>query len=122
MSKGFQDTIYDYDPRPPNVDNPPISAHEFEAAFASCSNQRMLASFHGCRMVSHGEFALNLIPKRNLEFKIKADGREQVWALQARHTISFIPRIVLLLPDKLQRLWFLGMVARQACKMRRLWR
>lgn len=83
------DTIYDYDPRPPNADNPPISQHEFEAAFASCRHQCLLAPFHDCQKVPDRNFALRRIPKRKVEVETKINRREDVWGLQARYAISF---------------------------------
>lgn len=88
------DTIYDYDPRPPNADNPPISPHEFEAAFASCGNRCKLAPFHACSKVPDRYLALKRIPKRKWEVETKTEEREHVWGLVAQHVISFLRVLV----------------------------
>ncbi len=84
------DTLYDYDPRPPNAHDPPISPHEFEVAFASCGDRCSLATFHECSRVPDRCFALKRIPKRKLQVEMKTDVREDLWGLQAQHAISFL--------------------------------
>lgn len=84
------DSLYDYDPRPPHADNPPISQHEFEVAFASCSDHCKLALLHDCQRIPDRDLALKCIPKRRLEVEIKTDEREHIWGLQAQHVISFL--------------------------------
>ena len=84
------DRLYDYDPRPPLADNPPISPHEFEVAFAACGDGCTLARFHDCSRVPASHFALTRIPKRRLEVEIKHDSREHVWGIQSQHAISFL--------------------------------
>ena len=82
--------MYNYDPRPRHADDPPISSHEFAAAFSACGDRCMLAYFHDCSRVPATSFAIKRIPKRKANVEMETGGREYVWGLQAQHAISFL--------------------------------
>lgn len=85
-----EDILYEYTPRPPKVEIPPISRHEFELALASCNTPCLLAHLHECLEPPDGNIALDRIPKRNGAFALEAGGREFVWGILAQHSISYI--------------------------------
>ncbi|MCJ1459964.1 hypothetical protein MMC28_010343 [Mycoblastus sanguinarius] len=84
------DTIYDYNPRPPNAEYPPISPHEFELAFASCSSGCVFSLFHDCIEPPSGTFALERIPKRKRAIDLNEATLEHAWGIQAQYVISFV--------------------------------
>ncbi|KAL2074995.1 hypothetical protein VTL71DRAFT_8775 [Oculimacula yallundae] len=84
------DPIYEYTPRPPDVELPPILPHEFELAFSSCSLSCKLSHFHDCIEAPTGTSALSRIPKRTAALELKTSVREPAWGIQAQHSISFV--------------------------------
>jgi hypothetical protein len=83
------DILYEYRPRPPNAEIPPISPHEFELALSYCSSSCLLASFHDCMEPPSGSLALERIPKRKCALELKVGLREHAWGIQAQHSVSF---------------------------------
>lgn len=82
--------MYDYEPRPPNAENPPIDRHEFTLAFTCCSSKCWLYPFHDCVEPASGTHAVKRIPKRNSALEIDTEDREFAWGLQAQHAISLV--------------------------------
>jgi hypothetical protein len=81
---------YEYRPRPPNAEIPPISPHEFELAFRPCNSKCLLSAFHDCIEALSGNFAIERIPKRKSALEIKIGSIEFAWGIQAQHTISLV--------------------------------
>ncbi|CZR58307.1 uncharacterized protein PAC_08199 [Phialocephala subalpina] len=89
--KSLPETMdYEYKPRPPNAENPPISRHEFELAFAVCPNRCRLANIHDCVEPADGTFAIERIPKRRGPLEIRESSIERAWGIQAQNDISAI--------------------------------
>lgn len=80
---------YEYTPRPPEAENPPISVHEFELALKPCNRSCLLRIFHDCVEPPNGTFALERIPKRRGALELNVGLVEFAWGLQARYAISF---------------------------------
>ncbi|KAH6698143.1 hypothetical protein BKA61DRAFT_497437 [Leptodontidium sp. MPI-SDFR-AT-0119] len=84
-----EDIVYEYRPRPPTAENPPIVPHEFELAFSACSSKCSLSALHDCVEPPLGTFAIERIPKRKGLIEINGDNPEFAWGIQAQHAISF---------------------------------
>jgi hypothetical protein len=87
------DMMYEYKPRPPEAEVPPILPHEFELALNACVIPCRLAylPFHDCiEPLLQGKDAITLIPKRKHAWEIGLGTREPAWGLQAQFCISFI--------------------------------
>lgn len=84
------DPNYEYNPRPPNAEIPPITPHEFELAFSSCSPRCVFSPFHDCVELPTGTFAMERIPKRKSAFQLNASAPEFAWGLSAQHSISLV--------------------------------
>ncbi|KAH8648915.1 hypothetical protein BGZ60DRAFT_422582 [Tricladium varicosporioides] len=84
------DLNYQYNPRPPNAEVPPISPHEFELAFMSCNKKCLLSIFHDCVEAPIGNFAIERIPKRKGALEVKVGSVEFAWGIQAQHVISLL--------------------------------
>ncbi|KAG4439306.1 hypothetical protein IFR05_005239 [Cadophora sp. M221] len=82
------DILYEYTPRPPNADIPPIDPHEFELSLSPCSSFCVFKLFHDCIEPPDGGLALERIPKRKRALELKIRNREQAWGLLAQHSIS----------------------------------
>lgn len=85
-----EDMTYEYTPRPPNAQIPPIGPHEFELALASCGSPCFLSFFHDCLEPPDGTIAIEKIPKRKGVFEIKVGNREYAWGLSPHYSISFV--------------------------------
>ena len=81
---------YEYKPRPPHAEDPPISPHEFELAFSSCGRPCILSSFHDCIEAPDGDFAMERIPKRKSALQLETGTVEFAWGIQAQHAVSFV--------------------------------
>ncbi len=96
FSKGYDlptDIEYTYDPRKPNAEDPPITAHEFREALSTCSASclfRHCAFAHRCQPESRTQTMLKLIPKKCSlwDFKAMKPDNEMAWGLEACHEIS----------------------------------
>jgi hypothetical protein len=86
--------IYEYSPRPPHADIPPIKPEEFELALSSCCSSCFMWLFHDCIGTSQGNEAVERIPKRRGEFALKSGTREFAWGLEAQHSISFLRMLI----------------------------
>ena len=84
------DAVYEYDPRPPNAEDPPIVPHEFTMAFTSCGNNCWLFPFHDCVEPASGTHAVKRIPKRKSALEMYTGDREIAWGLQAQHVLSLV--------------------------------
>ncbi|KAF4631646.1 hypothetical protein G7Y89_g6486 [Cudoniella acicularis] len=82
------DMLYEYAPRPPDAELPPILPHEFELALAACGQNCLLASLHDCIGPRHGRFALDRIPKRRAALELNMSTIEPAWGIQAQFSIS----------------------------------
>ncbi|KAH8821287.1 hypothetical protein F5884DRAFT_850522 [Xylogone sp. PMI_703] len=82
------DLNYEYKPRPPDAEIPPISAHEFELAFKTCGPKCALSFLHDCVEAPCGDFAIQRIPKRVGALEVKIGSVELAWGIQAQHAIS----------------------------------
>jgi hypothetical protein len=89
-----EDITYEYRPRPPAAENPPILPHEFELAFSACSSKCPFSAIHDCVEPPTGTFAVERIPKRKSKIEIYSNNLEYAWGIQAQHAISFL-RMVL---------------------------
>ncbi|CZR56621.1 uncharacterized protein PAC_06510 [Phialocephala subalpina] len=89
-----EDLLYEYSPRPPHADVPPIQPEEFEIALSSCNSSCFFWLFHDCVGTPQGSDALERIPKRRGEFELKSGAREYAWGLEAHHTISFLRMLI----------------------------
>ena len=89
-----EDRIYEYRPRPPLAENPPILPHEFELAFSACSSNCLLSTLHDCVDPPIGKFAVERIPKRKSMIHFSTDNLEFAWGIQAQHAISALRMIV----------------------------
>lgn len=92
---------YEYVPRHPDAQNPPISRHEFSMHLNACGDScrwslatsyvPVLGSlFHDCLPTLHTKRAINRIPKRKYPFDTSCtdDKNAYAWGLEARHEIS----------------------------------
>lgn len=84
------DINYEYKPRPPHAEDPPISPHEFELAFASCDTSCIFSTFHDCIEAPNGDFALERIPKRKSALQLETAMVEFAWGIQAEYAISLV--------------------------------
>jgi hypothetical protein len=82
------DRLYEYAPRPPDAEDPPILPNEFELALKACSKNCKLASFHDCIGPRNGRFAIDRIPKRKAALELRVSTIEPAWGLQAQFSIS----------------------------------
>lgn len=84
------DSNYEYRPKPPDAEDPPITPHEFEVAFALCSTQCLWSAFHDCIEPPSGTLAIERIPKRKSLFELSRGGSEvePAWGLQAQHAVA----------------------------------
>ena len=84
-------SYYEYDPRPPRAENPPITIHEFRSSFSVCGGFCILSwlpLFHRCLAPSDDNFATRRIPKRICRWELKAKGRSEAWGLAVHLAIS----------------------------------
>lgn len=107
---------YDYSPRPPEAQNPPVSQHEFSMHLRSCGDSchwNLLKNYvptfgnllHDCLPRLEGRRAITRIPKKQTEFdtKCKDEQKAYAWGLEAKHEISaayvaFYHLLILVLP------------------------
>lgn len=77
--------LYEYNPRPPNVDVPPISTHQFEyRLLRHCNTSCILSPFHDCVKPPAGEWALGRIPKRTHALELQTNEPDTAWGIQAQ--------------------------------------
>lgn len=88
------DPDYEYFPRPPQADNPPITPHEFNLAFSSCGKYCFSALFHDCYVLEDEQDFVLRIPRKKGKFEIENSIRRGpvrfAWGIQAQYTISFL--------------------------------
>lgn len=89
-----EDIIYEYRPRPPSAENPPILPHEFKLAFSACSSNCLLSTLHDCVDPPIGKFAVERIPKRKSMIHFSTNNLEYAWGIQAQHAISALRMLV----------------------------
>lgn len=85
---------YEYKPRPPHAEDPPISPHEFELAFSSCASPCVFAAFHDCVEAPNGDFAIERIPKRKSALQLGTGTVEFAWGIQAQYAVSLVNLVV----------------------------
>lgn len=77
---------YEYKPRPPSAEMPPIKPREFEYfLLPHCGSSCVLSLIHDCVESHLGNWALGRIPKRKFAIELKVKSREDAWGLQAQH-------------------------------------
>jgi hypothetical protein len=92
---------YDYFPRYPEAQNPPVSQHEFSVHFNACGDScswalsknyvPILGSIlHDCLPRQNTKRAIKRIPKKKSPFDTSStdDEKAYAWGLEARHEIS----------------------------------
>lgn len=89
-----EDIVYEYQPRPPAAEDPPILPHEFELALSACSSKCPLSAFHDGVQPPIGTFAIERIQKRKGMMQVHGDSPEFSWGIQAQHVISFCRMIL----------------------------
>ena len=102
FSRGYDLPVsleYDYNPRKPAADDPPIPSHEFGEALSACSGScslRYCTFAHTCWLISSRTTYLNLIPKKCSMWAVKVPklDNEEAWGLEACHEISAIVVLV----------------------------
>ncbi|KAF8860704.1 hypothetical protein BDZ45DRAFT_305714 [Acephala macrosclerotiorum] len=75
------DPKYEYTPHPPHAEIPPISPHEFELAFTSCSSECPFSKLHDCVESPNGNFAIERIPKRRGALEVQVGSAEFAWSI-----------------------------------------
>ncbi|MCJ1347669.1 hypothetical protein MMC31_005897 [Peltigera leucophlebia] len=85
---------YEYYPRPPQADIPPITPHEFKLAFSSCDRNCLFAMFHDCIELDDEEDFVVRIPKKKGKFEMEKSNRKGegrfAWGIEAQYAISFL--------------------------------
>lgn len=81
---------YNYEPRPPLADIPPITPHEFAMALKARPPRCVISLFHDCIEPPRGDFALTRTPKRKGFLEIETDVREDALGLQTQFVISLV--------------------------------
>ncbi|PVH88843.1 hypothetical protein DL98DRAFT_158071 [Cadophora sp. DSE1049] len=91
------DKLYEYKPKPPDADIPPIDPHEFELSLSPCNSFCIFKLFHDCIEPPDGSLALERIPKRKEALELKVGTREQAWGLLTQYSISALLLLVYLI-------------------------
>ena len=92
FSRGYDlpsSSDYEYSPRKPKAQDPPITPHEFQMVLSVCTENCPLRYIHRCRLGSKATLGLSKIPKRLKEWEYKAatPDNELAWGLEACHKI-----------------------------------
>lgn len=87
------DFEYEYNPRPPGAEMPPITPHEFRMALSSCPPNCRFALLHSCSHYSDSDYAIQRIPKKKNEWCIKTsvkpgDADIFAWGLETYYVTS----------------------------------
>lgn len=82
------DTLYEYTPRPPIAEIPPVGPHEFEYNLHPyCGSGCKFSAFHDCVEPPSGDSLLSRIPKRRGYLMFGTDSIKTAWGIQARHKL-----------------------------------
>lgn len=94
-----EDVEYEYNPRPPRAQIPPITPHEFEIALSACHSNCRLSFLHNCSYYSDSDYSIQRIPKKKSEWCINTRVKYQdadifAWGLETYYALSR-PRVAL---------------------------
>ncbi|ORY06745.1 hypothetical protein BCR34DRAFT_616857 [Clohesyomyces aquaticus] len=81
---------YEYTPRPPSADNPPIPQHEFEMHLSACVQPCRWSLLHECMPELSTSSVLDSIPKKATRFDVHSRSATDVyaWGLEAKFAVS----------------------------------